>query len=54
MTNRFLVHIVPTFVFVSILAVACTATTQQSQAPSDREFGRLIFSNANAMIEEGR
>ena len=54
MTNRFLVHIVPTLVFVSILAVACTATTQQSQVPSGREFGSLISSNANAMIEEGR
>ena len=54
MTNRSLVYSVPTFVLLSILAVACTATTQQSQAPSGREFGSLISSNVNAMIEEGR
>ena len=54
MTNRSLVHSAPIFALVSILAVACTATTQQSHAPSDREFGSLISSNANAMIEEGR
>lgn len=54
MTNRSLVHSAPIFALVSILAVACTAMTQQSHAPSDREFGSLISSNANAMIEEGR
>ena len=54
MTNRSLVRSVPTFILVSILAVACTATTQQSQVPSGREFGSLISSNAHAMIEEGR
>ena len=54
MTIRSLIHIAPTLVLVSILAVACTATTQQSPAPSGREFGSLISSNVNAMIEEGR
>lgn len=55
MTIRSL-NIAPTLVLVSILAVACTATatTQQSPAPSGPEFGSLISSNVNAMIEEGR
>ena len=48
------IHIAPFLVLVSILTVACTAATQQSPAPSGREFSGLISSNVNAMIEEGR
>jgi hypothetical protein len=47
-------HIAPFLVLVSFLTVACTAATQQSPAPSGGEFGGLISSNVNAMIEEGR
>jgi cytochrome c553 len=49
-----LTQIAPSIVLVSILAVACTAATQQSPTPSGGEFDGLISSNVNAMIEEGR
>lgn len=54
MMIRSFTHIAPFLVLVSILTVACTAATQQSPAPSGGEFGGLISSNVNAMIEEGR
>ena len=54
MMIRSLKHIAPSLVLVSIIAVACTGATQQSPAPSGGEFDRLISSNVNAMIEEGR
>ena len=54
MMSRSLKQIAPSFVMVSILSVACTATTQQNQAPSSGEFDGLISSHVNAMIEEGR
>jgi hypothetical protein len=37
-----LTHIAPSIVLVSILAVACTAATQQSPTPSGGEFDGLI------------
>ncbi len=44
----------PSLVLVSILAVACTAATQQSPAPHSGGFDGVIASHVNAMIEEGR
>ena len=54
MTIRSLIHIAPTLVLVSTPAVACTAATQQSLAPSGGEFDDLTSNNVNAMIEESR
>lgn len=54
MMIRSLTHSVPSLVLVSILAVACTAGTEESPASSGGEFDGLISSNVNAMIEEGR
>jgi hypothetical protein len=51
---RSLKHIAPSLVLVSIIAVACTAATQQSPASSGGEFDRVISNNAHTMIEEGR
>jgi hypothetical protein len=47
-------HDAPFLVLVSILAVACTAASQQSPAPGNGAFDRLISTNAHTMIEEGR
>ena len=49
-----LTHIASPFVLISILAVACTAATQQSPTPNGGEFDGLISKNVNAMLEEGR
>lgn len=51
---RSLTHLAPSLVLVSILAVACTAATQQTPTPSGGEFDGLISGNVDAMIEEGR